>query len=604
MVCLGFGANAQNPNINRSNHWFFGTHGAGADFTSGSPVADTNGAIMASVEGCTAMSDALGNLLFYTDGLTVWNRLHQQMTPIGTQLGGDASSSQSAIAFPHPTFSSFYYIVTVGDQEGDISWSLVDMSQNGGLGQIVGANAALVKTTSEKLTVTESCDRSNYLAYGLRSTDGIFLPINTAPDSLNLRARNPQCPYMASSFFLGQMKFSPNGNFLTVSGHNFNAGFFLFNDHTGEIYLANHTPIGFFGLEYSPDSKQLFIDDTLGLSNIAIDESFVLSNGYSVNPIGTFASPQLGKDGKIYGLSGTFLSSIGSPNNSSNFNVQLTAIPLFRQSNLSTPSFPASWFAPERFRVCYSGTCPGEEYNFFISGDNTPDAVSWNFGDSLSPNNTASGIFVNHTYHQAGIYMVSAAVTFAGITDTIVKYAFTRESTYSSGIVLDTVICEINPDLGFSPQFPIDHRYGCPTYSDGLEAGVRIFSHGTYFVTWNNGCSASVTDTFHVNKCPVDEPILELPNIITPNYDQINDVISIDMKGLKELRVQIYNRWGEIVQKGIHYNNGSSNSIYLWDGSCWKNPCSDGVYFYVLDYTYLSGNNKQSKGTITVVRGL
>src|SRR5687768_1932810 len=76
-----------------ANIWFFGTN-AGLDFNSGSPVAITGGMINTH-EGCASVCDANGDLLFYSDGITVWNKNHQVM-PNGSGLSGDYSSTQSA----------------------------------------------------------------------------------------------------------------------------------------------------------------------------------------------------------------------------------------------------------------------------------------------------------------------------------------------------------------------------------------------------------------------------------------------------------------------------------------------------------------------------
>src|SRR4051812_6637805 len=78
----------------QTNNWYFGTL-AGLDFNSGNPVVLTAGALN-TTEGTSSMSDANGNLLFYTDGVNVWNKLHAIM-PNGTGLLGDVSTTQSAI---------------------------------------------------------------------------------------------------------------------------------------------------------------------------------------------------------------------------------------------------------------------------------------------------------------------------------------------------------------------------------------------------------------------------------------------------------------------------------------------------------------------------
>lgn len=74
--------------------WYFGTY-AGLDFNSGNPIALTDGQLNTD-EGCTAISDFNGNLLFYTDGVTVWNKNHVTMLN-GENLNGHFSSTNSAI---------------------------------------------------------------------------------------------------------------------------------------------------------------------------------------------------------------------------------------------------------------------------------------------------------------------------------------------------------------------------------------------------------------------------------------------------------------------------------------------------------------------------
>src|SRR5437762_12543520 len=82
------------------DNWYFGSQ-AGIDFTSGVPVNLTNGQIY-TTEGSSCISDSAGNLLFYTDGVTVWNKNHQQMAN-GFGLEGGGSTSQSALILRQPS---------------------------------------------------------------------------------------------------------------------------------------------------------------------------------------------------------------------------------------------------------------------------------------------------------------------------------------------------------------------------------------------------------------------------------------------------------------------------------------------------------------------
>ena len=59
---------------NEGNIWYFGTN-AGLDFNSGSPVMLSDG-MLDTFEGCATISDNNGDLLFYTDGMLVYNKNH------------------------------------------------------------------------------------------------------------------------------------------------------------------------------------------------------------------------------------------------------------------------------------------------------------------------------------------------------------------------------------------------------------------------------------------------------------------------------------------------------------------------------------------------
>ncbi|MBP6391037.1 MAG: hypothetical protein KA175_09160 [Flavobacteriales bacterium] len=125
LVCLmlaPFNGAAQNEN----KWWFFGE--AGVDFNGPQPIAYFNSA-MDQTEGSASISDDQGNLLFYTDGVQVWNRNDQAM-PNGSGLMGHSSSTQSALIVPRPSACGLYYIFTtyascIGTP---LHYSVVDMS--------------------------------------------------------------------------------------------------------------------------------------------------------------------------------------------------------------------------------------------------------------------------------------------------------------------------------------------------------------------------------------------------------------------------------------------------------------------------------------------
>lgn len=101
-----------------ANNWFFG-HNAGIQFLDDGTVIPLPGSAMTTNEGCSTLSDPLGNLLFYTDGRNVWDKNHVIMPNgnynAGTGLNGDPSSTQSGIIVPKKDDPNIYYIFTVDE---------------------------------------------------------------------------------------------------------------------------------------------------------------------------------------------------------------------------------------------------------------------------------------------------------------------------------------------------------------------------------------------------------------------------------------------------------------------------------------------------------
>jgi hypothetical protein len=117
----------------QNNNWYFGQR-AGIRFSGSpgqvTPVTLTDGAMITD-EGSAAISDSNGQLLFYTNGITVFNRQHQVMLN-GNDLKGNISSCQAVIIVPVPGNDSIYYIFTTDAIENNFSsgynYSIVNMN--------------------------------------------------------------------------------------------------------------------------------------------------------------------------------------------------------------------------------------------------------------------------------------------------------------------------------------------------------------------------------------------------------------------------------------------------------------------------------------------
>ena len=159
LISSMFCASAQNE----GNIWYFGAS-AGLDFNSGAPVALIDGMLNTN-EGCATISDNNGNLLFYTDGMTAYNKNHDVM-PNGTGLLGHTSSTQSGVIVKKPGSTTIYYIFTVDGMSGNLgglNYSEVDMTLQGGYGDInTNKNIPIFTNACEKITSIKHQNNSDY----------------------------------------------------------------------------------------------------------------------------------------------------------------------------------------------------------------------------------------------------------------------------------------------------------------------------------------------------------------------------------------------------------------------------------------------------------
>lgn len=141
-----------------------------------------------------------------------------------------------------------------------------------------------------------------------------------------------------------------------------------------------------------------------------------------------------------------------------------------------------------------------------------------------------------------------------------------------------------------------------------------FFSNGTHILevdlSTGNVISFILTPDFHwldFNYCccsDINTPITEvpseipneIPNVFTPNGDLINDFFLImQSEKISEFNINIYNRWGNLIFQ-------STNTDFKWDGKFNGTECSEGTYFWVLNYTLEEDKIETKQGTVTLLR--
>ncbi|TXD83314.1 T9SS type B sorting domain-containing protein [Subsaximicrobium wynnwilliamsii] len=402
-----------------TNIWYFG-YNAGLDFGSGTPELLLDGALHTD-EGCATISDPDGNLLFYTDGVTVYNRIHEVM-PNGNDLHGSFSSTHSAIAVPKPNDFGKYYLFTVDVVGSDgvttkgLKYSIVDMALNSGFGDVTSAkNIPMEPMVKEKVIAVLNANETGYWVVSHRHNSDEFIAfeitaggVSTSP---TVSAAGFNMGYFGNS---GQIKISPDGSRLAVAGGG-EVQIFDFDNETGLInnQMTLDNSVNSYGVEFSPNGNLLYIGFYGGVYQFDLqsnNESDIIASKITLSNISNigYASLQLGPDGKIY-VAKTLqyhLDIIHNPN-TQGVGCDYEEEGIFLQDRkcmLGLPTFIQSFFNVS-FQA--NNSCVDEQIQFSMNNSQTFDSLIWDFGDGT----TSTEENPTHTYETAGDYDVSLSVT-------------------------------------------------------------------------------------------------------------------------------------------------------------------------------------------------
>jgi hypothetical protein len=278
LQCIVF---SQNPEVVRTNNWYFGDQ-AGINFSTGVPVALTDGQ-MNIYYGNSVISDLNGDLLFYTNGNTVWNRNHQIMLN-GTGLYSTGTPFQSSVIIPQPGNDSIYFIFHQQGGDGNpelygLNYSIVNISGNSGNGEVIEKNHQLFKPNTEQLSAihhSNNCDiwvmaheyhTNNWNAF-LVTNNGIdTIPVvtvigNQIMDTI-ATPNHPSLPYGQESRFSSDgSKFASAVFWDNYNYPNLRDTLELYNFDRSTGILSNRITIPDSvnqGVIFSPDGSKLYV---------------------------------------------------------------------------------------------------------------------------------------------------------------------------------------------------------------------------------------------------------------------------------------------------------------------------------------------------------
>lgn len=525
-------------------YWYFG-HQSGIQFLAngGDPIPKL-GSKMSTNEGCATIADSEGNLLFYTDGITVYDRSHAAMSG-GTGLYGHASSTQSGVIVPVPNRPEIYYVFTVSalsaKEAKGFHYSIVNLTE--GLGSVVDKNILLFSETTERITAVKHTNDFGIWVIGHECNTNRFYSYLVTPSGVDPNVVTSDvgivhtCNSTSDNTGKGYMKASPTFSKLAVAIESMGIiQLFDFDRSTG--VLSN--PIDIFhgpevyGVEFSENSFYLYgtARDGIDITQWDLQSGNADSINASKITIGTLTESstgalQIAPNGKIYMAvkNKPYLSAINEPtiaglacdfdeksivwdiNAHGSKHYGVWGLPTFIQS-----FFKTFWFIVEN-------ECVGDEIIFTLNSLENLDMVEWDFGDPESgPNDTSTLFNPVHIYSEPGEYTVMAKFHYL---NTVQSYSKKISIFEAPDIELgnDTIICE-----GDTASYHVSDLYGTYCWNGNIctDPFYKTMDEGNIHLEVTNVCGTDMDDVFVTLQA---DPLCDLGCDLEMKY---NEYISLD----------------------------------------------------------------------------
>lgn len=219
----------------------------------------------------------------------------------------------------------------------------------------------------------------------------------------------------------------------------------------------------------------------------------------------------------------------------------------------------------------------------FVSTTNT-GSTYWNLGNGV----TSTSNSVTTTYTALGNYNILLVVTD---TSTCNRY----DSIKSSLAVINPTSFDLGDDIPacFNSKTLLQANVSALTYSwstGQTTPNIYVNQLGSYTLTINNGgCNSSDVINVVLGEKKLSE---RFPNVVTPNGDNVNDIIDFVKYDFEEIEFVVYDRWGRERFK-------TNNPIDVWNPSALDN----GTYYYVANYkSSCIGKHATDKGFISIFK--
>lgn len=413
-----------------ANTWYF-ENGLGIDFNQ-CPPQPIYGGDGGTWENSCAISDPVtGELLFYTNSISVFNRNHQVMMNGANLLGntpaGFTTSQVCVVPHPNKDSSHLYFVFTLFPQststQDSLKYHVVDMSKNWGLGAVVKKRLNLLPgPLTEKVVAIRASDKKSFrvIVHGSNTNDffvykidqqGLhFQPVKNSVGKVNS---------VVTQFAVenvGCLIASPDGTklcYLNLCDKDIQLYKFDYNSGVISDYLNIKTPNplykpspvgfkgGFYGGSFSPNSNFLYagtmasnnsdeIADIYQFDVSVWDQPRIENSVYTVVRAGLSVSGQartytnfkhmkLGPNGKLYIGVSKWYTGVNRPSNPDAVTFCLPVI--------SFPDLPKRACQYNSCGISYNPASVGARYN--SSGPPNGLYQTWSLNDLFELNDYA-----------------------------------------------------------------------------------------------------------------------------------------------------------------------------------------------------------------------
>lgn len=496
------------------DNWFMSNNMAINFPLGGNPTEIVGGSQIPTLGVNTTVSDSItGQLLFYTNGKTVWNKNNQVMDN-GNSIITNAVASY-VITCPIPRSAGQYYIFSHGDAE--LKYAVVDMQQNAGMGKVISTNNLLSNVAFNRFTIVKHKDPDAYWLVTFRgsfsndtfecypiTSAGIQPPVRSVFGVVNLDRT------------MGDLICNNAGDKIAITFHSATSpAVFVYpiSKGCGTLSLPKKLPLlpnSFSpgGAAFSKNDSKLYVTFLGSPSKLIQYSGTDFTGAVEVTSSNKeFYDIKLAPNGKMYvskGLAGVptgLWDIINFPDlnlGPLGYNVDAFS----KGANQLLPIFSADFSIPGAVGpqpvVTVQNTCITDTTIFTPSGLPFLDSLVWDFGEPTSgANNTSKSDISSHIYGDTGTYTVTLSWYLCGVKTSVNKQVqiITVPKSFLGN---DTVLCH-KATMQLSTQI----TNATLLWSTGAnDSAIQVSKPGVYWLRATVGPRCKSTDSIWISYKP------------------------------------------------------------------------------------------------------